>query len=83
MADARYDDYAHHVPDGVETQGRAPERLVKRLLLLKIETPSWGDVKTEARFGRFFRTAARTIIEKVDAAEQVHKLAAADWAFRA
>ncbi|MBN1509655.1 MAG: hypothetical protein JW955_22600 [Sedimentisphaerales bacterium] len=56
---------------------------MKRLLLLKIEIPSWGDAKTETRFGRFVRAAARTIIDKVDAAAQVHKLTAADWAFRA
>jgi L-rhamnose isomerase / sugar isomerase len=59
----------------VEKQGRSAEQVLKRLHGLAVETPSWGYADTGTRFGKFHQpAAARTILEKLDDAAQVHRL---------
>jgi L-rhamnose isomerase / sugar isomerase len=75
MAGSHHSDCAQRILDRVEAQGRDPEKLMKRLMSLKIETPSWGYADTGTRFGKFFQAAAaRSIEEKLDDAAHVHKL---------
>jgi L-rhamnose isomerase/sugar isomerase len=75
MPSSHSSDCADHLLDRVKAQGRDPEKFMKRLMSLKIETPSWGYADTGTRFGKFFQAAAaRSIEEKLDDAGQVHKL---------
>lgn len=61
--------------DMVAKRGGEPRRLIDRLKILTIETPSWGYADTGTRFGKFHQAAAaRTMEEKLQDAGQVHRL---------
>ncbi len=75
MPSSHHADCARYILDHLKAQGRDPEQVMKKLMSLKIETPSWGYADTGTRFGKFFQAAAaRSIEEKLDDAAQVHKL---------
>lgn len=66
---------AAQILDMVAKRGGEPRRLVDRLKIFAIETPSWGYADTGTRFGKFHQAAAaRTMEEKLQDAGQVHRL---------
>ncbi len=68
-------DGAAQILDLVAKRGEDPAKLIDRLKVFAIETPSWGYADTGTRFGKFLQpAAARTIEEKLQDAGHVHKL---------